>query len=111
MIDTLEAKCDLLASEDEREGRRATLMELEGHLDDIRDALGLPCGEPSCCGCSLEPFRRCPDCGGQFCEDCGDVRDGVFVCDVCRDDREMAQEDDEVDDETAGGMPRFEKSA
>lgn len=92
LIDTLEAKCDLLASQDEREGRLATLRQLEGHLDEMRDTLGLPCGEPSCCSCSLEPFLRCPDCGGQFCEGCGDVQDGEFVCDVCREDREMAQE-------------------
>lgn len=92
LIDTVEAKCRLLTSQQDHEVGVIALRQIQGHLDDVREALGLPNDEPSCCGCSLEPFRRCTDCGGRFCEGCGDVQAGVFVCDVCREEREEAAE-------------------
>lgn len=58
LINTVEAKCGLLANQHEPEAGVIALRQIQGHLDDMRDALGLPCGEPSCCGCSLEPFLR-----------------------------------------------------
>src|SRR5689334_21219853 len=96
MIDTVEAKCDLLASQDEREGRQAALREIEGHIDVLRATLGLPHDVPCCCGCGGDPLQRCPDCGGMFGDCCGTYHDGKFLCDVCLEEHEEDEADTDL---------------
>ena len=93
LIDTVEAKCDLMASQIHQTRRLATLGEVEGHIDDLRAVLGLPHDVPCCCGCGGDPLQKCSGCGGLFGDCCGSYDDGEFLCDDCRDDREeMAEE-------------------
>jgi hypothetical protein len=92
LMDTVEAKVVLLADLRKEVDRAAIRRQIEDHLDEMRTALGLPYDEPCCCGCGCDPLRRCPDCGGHYCERCGDSEDGVFLCEVCRDEREDADQ-------------------
>lgn len=103
-IETVEAKIGLMASQADRAGREAIRRQIETHLDDIRTTLGLPCEDVCCCGgCGAHPLQACIDCGGHYCVACGDVRDGEFVCNVCLEDSETAQENEAVYDDSVAG--------
>ncbi len=58
LLDTLEVKIDLMASQRTQGDRQHIRKEIKDHLDDVRDNLGLPHDVPCCCGCGGDPLQQ-----------------------------------------------------